>query len=351
MTRKPQIRSAPRLSVRGYAELGGPAGVETLLSVAIVSTLSFGIYLALAVIALYLHALAHQYDASARGGALRSPVLLGIVALFLTITAHWVLTIVGVYSAFRQTAVPPALAFYQDPLPPVALVRNLFLFLSWSIGDLLIIQRLWTVWKHNRLVVVFPACTWLGLTASGIGKNVVSSLHYLEPTEIFPIVHGWFTSELVFTLCVLRQVDDKSTTVYCTAFFGFRIWNNQQRMNSVGGPRGTLMGLLANIVESAAIYTAWVIINVVSYQAQSSVNFWVFESSAGVVGAVNMLIYVRVGLEWVQRSHDRLVSTRLQSQQTGSTVTGDATAEGGNRDTELKGLRFHIVDPVSSVDI
>ncbi|KAJ6541192.1 hypothetical protein DFH09DRAFT_1174726 [Mycena vulgaris] len=330
------------LSARGYvyADLGGPAGVETLLSIAIVSTLSFGIYVVLAVIALYLHTLAHQNDASARGGGLRSPVLLGTVALFLTITAHWVLTIVGVYSAFRQTAVPPALAFYEDPVPPVALVRNVFLWLSWCIGDLLIIQRLWTIWTHNRLVVVFPLCTWLGLTVTGIGGNVISSLHYLEPTKIFPTVHVWFTSELVFTLC---------TTVYCTAFFVFRIWNNQRQMTSVGDPRGTLMGLLANIVESAAIYTAWFIITIVSFQVQSLANFWVLESSAGVVGVVNMLIYVRVGLGWAQGSHDRSVSTQFQSQRTGSAMTGDAFAEGGNRDTEPK--RFHIVDPAISVDI
>ncbi|KAJ6596230.1 hypothetical protein DFH09DRAFT_129074 [Mycena vulgaris] len=322
-----------------YTDLAGPQGMQTLLSVCTVSTLFYGIYLVLAVISVYLHSIRRAHEAEFNPGRavrmLRNPVLLGTIALFVVITVHWILTVVAVYSAVAQTVILPALQFYADPLPPVALARNLFLRASWMVGDLLIVRfrprcpragrssdlaniisvdstdpevqvhRLWTVWHHSWLVVAFPILTWLGLTASGIGTNVVSSLHFLEPNKIFPLVHGWFMSELVFTLC---------TTLYCTVMLAFRIWRKNSELRELGGRSGTLMTVLANIVESAVIHTIWIVLNFVAYQIRSPINFWVFESSAAVVGIVNMLIYVRVGLGWTVTSHiGRLPTTRFLS--------------------------------------
>ncbi|KAJ6609467.1 hypothetical protein B0H10DRAFT_2063971 [Mycena sp. CBHHK59/15] len=326
----PDMHGSSSLSPRGYSDLGGSGGIRTLLTVSVMSTLFYGIYFVLAVIALYLHILRYERDGGSTNGSrsvLRSPVFLGTLSLFITITIHWVMTLIEVYAAFLQTNMPPAFAFYADPLSSQQLVRNLFLRLSWIIGDLLLIHRLWTVWSHSKLVIIFPLCTWIGLIASGIGTNVVSSLRYLEVSKIFPLVHGWFTSELVFTLC---------TTVYCTAMLSFRIWSKHKKVQSLGGGgSGKLMIVLANIVESAALYTSWIIFNFVAYQTRSSTNFWVFESEPSVVGIANMLIYVRVGLGWTQNSHvDRLPTTRLAF--TLRSNTGNQLDDSLNA-TEMKG--------------
>ncbi|KAJ7480237.1 hypothetical protein B0H11DRAFT_1245321 [Mycena galericulata] len=283
--------AASRLSAPGYPQVGGAAGIQTLLSATVVSTLFYGVYFVLFVIAVYLHSLARRGQHTSAASVLRSPVFIGIISLFVTITAHWVMTIIAVYNAFQTSPDSPLFTFYEDPLPPIALVRDLFLLLSWSIGDLIIIHRLWTVWSHNKFVIIFPLCTWLGLTASGIGQGVVSSLHSLNLTEIFPVVRGWFTSQLVFTLC---------TTVYCTVFFTYRTCRDHQNLEVAGSGNSALMTILANVVESALIYTVWVLIAVVTYQMRATANIWVFESSAAGVGVVNMLIYVRVGLGWAQ---------------------------------------------------
>ncbi|KAJ7513246.1 hypothetical protein B0H11DRAFT_2182455 [Mycena galericulata] len=231
-----------------YTDLGGPEGLHTLLDISIVSTLFYGIYFVLFVVALYLYAVRHAHDAGANA------VFVGTVALFVIITIHWALTIASIYSALAQTVVPPALQFYVDPIPPIDIARNLFLLAAWVVGNLLIIHRLSTVWQNNSLVVAFPVITWLGLTASGIAENIIRSLHFIDPAKIFPIVHGWFTAELTFTLYT--------------------------------------QGVLVNIVESAAIYSAWIIFDVSAYLTRSRINYWVFESSATVVGIVNMLIYM-----------------------------------------------------------
>jgi len=324
-----------------YNALGGPEGIQILFSVGMVSTLFYGMYLVLAVMALYLSGLRAGRDAGPNDSGsrkmMRSPVFVGTIALFIVITAHWVLTLVAIYDATGQTAVPPALQFYADPLPPIALARNLFLLAAWIFGDLLIVHRLWTVWHHNRLIILFPAITWLGLTASGIGQNVVSSLHFLNPAEIFPIVHGWFTSELAFTL---------ATTVYCTAMFSYRLWSKHRQLKELGGGGGSgwLMGVLANTVESAAIYTIWITLDMAAYQTRSMINFWVFESSAAVVGIVNMLIYVRVGLGWTVTSHvGRLPTTRvvtLNGHSSGTRTAGEGMLPLDDMDSEVKSKGF-----------
>ncbi|KAJ7451469.1 hypothetical protein B0H11DRAFT_2288999 [Mycena galericulata] len=283
------MTSASRFGARGYPHLDGAAGIRTLLSVTVVSTLTYGAYFVLFVIAVYLHSLARDQHTST-ASALRSPVFIGTISLFITITTHWVMTIIAVYTAFQTSPDSPFFAFYQDPLPPVALVRNIFLLLSWSIGDLIIIHRLWVVWSRDTFVIIFPLCTWLGLIASGIGQNVVNYLYYLTPTEIFSVVRGWFTSQLVFTLC---------TTVYCTVLIAYCIYRDDH-LGAACGKRSALMTILAKIVESALICNVWTITNFVSFQTHAAANFWVFESSAAVVGVVNMLIYVRVGLGWAQ---------------------------------------------------
>ncbi|KAJ7150112.1 hypothetical protein C8R43DRAFT_1006274 [Mycena crocata] len=266
----------------------GNQGVDTVLSIAVVSTLFYGMFLVVLATALYLRVLLPNgrtsYSTIARSPLL--PVLVGTVILFVTITTHWALLLVTLYSALNQTAIP-AFFFYQNSQTPAALARHLFLFLSWIIGDLLIIYRLWTVWAHNKLVIIFPVLTWIGLCVSGAGLNVVISRHDSNPLHLVPLIDGWFTSELVFTIC---------TTLYCTAMFAFRIWSSGRHLGAAGATTG-LMTILGNVVQSAALYTAWIILTFVVYKLGLTANFWAFESSPGVVGVTNMLIYVRVGLE------------------------------------------------------
>ncbi|KAJ7466614.1 hypothetical protein B0H11DRAFT_2284568 [Mycena galericulata] len=302
------MTSASRFGARGYPHLDGAAGIRTLLSVTVVSTLTYGAYFVLFVIAVYLHSLARDQHTST-ASALRSPVFIGTISLFITITTHWVMTIIAVYTAFQTSPDSPFFAFYQDPLPPVALVRNIFLLLSWSIGDLIIIHRLWIVWSRDKFVIIVPLCTWLGLIATGIGQNVDSYLHYQAPTEIFSVVRGWFTSQLVLTLwCVLILFTVPVSTALGLAavvadqapvLIAYRILRDDH-LDAGGGKRSALMTTLAKIVESALMCTVWTITNFVSFQTHAAASFWVFESSAAVVGVVNMLIHVRVGLGWAQ---------------------------------------------------
>lgn len=61
-------------------------GIETLLSVTVASTILYGVYLVLFVIAVYLHSLALRDHHTSTTRVLRSPVFIGTVALFVTIT-------------------------------------------------------------------------------------------------------------------------------------------------------------------------------------------------------------------------------------------------------------------------
>ncbi|KAI0916097.1 hypothetical protein AcW1_010043 [Taiwanofungus camphoratus] len=213
----------------------------------------------------------------------------------MTITAHWILGVYRLFQAFVnfQGGTHP-LTFYSDMSNPTEVVQTGLLMVTLVIDDAMIIYRLWIIWCYNKLVVVFPLCTLVGLAVCGGGVTYQQSR--LHPGEdIFMSAAGrWITSNCIFTLC---------TNLYSTSMIVWRVWCANAAIRKYGG--GNLMGILAILVESAALYTAWTVFFFVSYESHSNLQLISSETYSAVAGIAFMLINVRVGMGWALKAHEQ----------------------------------------------
>ncbi|PBL02837.1 hypothetical protein ARMGADRAFT_1006162 [Armillaria gallica] len=224
---------------------------------------------------------------------IQRPMFIGAVGLFITITAHWICTIIRLFDAFVTfEGGKQPLEFYANLSHITEVVKTGFLMASLVIGDSMIIYRLWVVWGFNYYVIIFPLLTLAGLTVCGIGITYQFT-QYFPGLDVFASEAGrWITSDCVFTLL---------TNIYSSTMIAWYIWNTHRKSaTAIGG--ASLLSVLAMFIESAAIYTSWTIFFTASYQSKSNLQFTAVDNWAEVAGIAFSLINVRVGLGWAQKA-------------------------------------------------
>ncbi|KAJ7094322.1 hypothetical protein C8R44DRAFT_718434 [Mycena epipterygia] len=261
--------------------------ISSALATVVIETFFYGIYLVLFFTSLYLLLTVQSRGLRRERSIWLSPILWGGEVLFIAVTGHWILTIDRLFLAFvvvDHGSNP--LTFYGDYSQATQVAQTSFLVASLTVVDVLFVHRLYTVWGHNRYVMIFPTITVLGLIVGGIGLAWDFSQFSELATGWDDSSNGWIIADCVFTV---------STNVYCTAFIAWRLWRVQSILKPAGGR--TLQSVLAIIVESAALSATWAIFFITAYAVASNLRFLI-DVTPAIVGSTNMLIYVRVGLGW-----------------------------------------------------
>ncbi|KAF9064241.1 hypothetical protein BDP27DRAFT_1426089 [Rhodocollybia butyracea] len=95
----------------------------------------------------------------------RSPMVLGSIGIFASVTAHWIITFIRLFEAFvtRLDNPQPYLAALAQP---TYIVKTGFLCASLLIADVLVIYRLWIIIDKQLYIVLFPMSTCFGLLES-----------------------------------------------------------------------------------------------------------------------------------------------------------------------------------------
>ncbi|KAJ7454157.1 hypothetical protein FB451DRAFT_1280323 [Mycena latifolia] len=262
----------------------GPSLVAVNMATVVLEGFLYGIFLVLFATNLYIRTTryARPRQFVSRGALWWNPIVISTLAIFVTCTAHWILTIQAFFQAFLNATDPTApLLFYLDSARPIEVARISLTVITLLIGDALIIHRLWLIWNREFRVVALPVLTWLGILVCGIFVVYAFSESSVRNNK-FLFTANWVLS--VFT------------NVYCTGVMTWRIWTTSREMGNIDG--GLLLSILVILVESAAIWTAWAIFFAVTYQAGSTVSALVTDLSGPFIGLVNMLIHLRVGLGW-----------------------------------------------------
>ncbi|KAJ7150066.1 hypothetical protein C8R43DRAFT_951620 [Mycena crocata] len=265
--------------------------VSSVLATVALESVFFGIYLIVSATALYLIV---KRRAESGSGHRRYAVLVGICSLFLVVAGHWMTTIYRFFFAFVSFAAGGAdpMLFYSDWAQPTEVLQTAFLMASLAIMDALIVHRLWIIWGYSKKVVIFPLCSLLGLLISGVGVTYEFAQYAAQDAVWAIVADHWIIANCVFTLL---------TNFYCTGFMAYRIWRTDRIIRPLGGP--TIMSILRIMVESTALSAAWCIFFIVAYGAQSNLRFLV-DISPSVVGALNMLVYMRTGMGWNTAKQD-----------------------------------------------
>ncbi|KAJ7898641.1 hypothetical protein B0H14DRAFT_3124371 [Mycena olivaceomarginata] len=227
----------------------------------------------------------------------RSAIFVSGLVLFIAVTGNWILTVVRPFIGFvvflDGTAAP---AFFDDNSQITTTIQNGFVVVAILVSDGIIIYRLWIVWSRNKIVIILPILTLLGL-ASECFRNPMNQIFQLPFRVAFILtlqmtIHiddiaedKGLTPGLIFTL---------TTNIYSTGFISWKIRQITKTSSPVGG--SNLRDFLSIIIESALIYTIWTIFYIIVHQINSNLQFVAVILLPAVAGISNALIQARIGM-------------------------------------------------------
>ncbi|KAJ7830638.1 hypothetical protein B0H14DRAFT_2593185 [Mycena olivaceomarginata] len=262
--------------------------ISVIILSVIVESFLYGIFVVSFFGALYLR-LSNHRDHSGRGSRTKGfwgPITVPTIATFATCTAAF-------GSSGDSSA---ALEFYLQPSQPLVVIQSVLVILTNLIGDAIIIQRLWFIWNRGLPVIVVPILSWLGvITSHKFASFGVCSVIPLNP--ISPGNKYLLQATLRATDCFMGSQDDD------IVFIAWKIWRTNCATEAIGG--GLLMYVLAILIESAAIWAygllgllVWAVFFAVTTQTGSSLQILAIGIAPPIIGLVDTLIYLRVGLGW-----------------------------------------------------
>ncbi|KAF8202671.1 hypothetical protein K438DRAFT_1820593 [Mycena galopus ATCC 62051] len=236
-------------------------------------------------------------------------VFLALVALFLTVTAHWINSIYTLYHAFIHLGGGfEAEVFYVTISVPPELVHQSLAELATIIADCLMIHRLYVVYSQDLRVIVFVICVEILQIVSGIHAIVNLSR---EALNFYATSNSWVTTALGSSLVMSRSI--RSLTGNARA---------GKRLNRV----------LAVIVESAVLQTIMTVATLVLFQI-GLLQQGIFEALTPVVFGISvLLIHLRAGLGWTTEG-----TSALGSAPTEMTVSLSTPRQQGEQQSDLEG--------------
>ncbi|KAJ7885631.1 hypothetical protein B0H13DRAFT_2343135 [Mycena leptocephala] len=176
------------------------------------------------------------------------------MAIFVTCSAHWILTVIHFFRGFLGTPdIGSTHEYFAHDQTMTQVIRS-------ALGDITLL----------------------------IGDAVIC------PDS--PIVADMESEFACYNLACPFVAWNARTSVYSTAFITWKVWTTSRAVKDIGA--GPLMSVLAILVESAAIWTAWVIFFAVSYQTGSILQYLTAQLTPPIIGLFNMFIHLRVGLGW-----------------------------------------------------
>ncbi|KAJ7318520.1 hypothetical protein DFH08DRAFT_819798 [Mycena albidolilacea] len=138
--------------------------------------------------------------------------------------------------------------------------------------------------SNIQVVLKIPVFSALRNTFSSVGVTYEFS-RYAPGDEVWPVVADhWIIADCAFTILLILP-----------GFMAYRLWRTDRIIRPLGGP--TIMSVLRIIIESTALSAGWCIFFIAAYSAQSNLRFLV-DITPSVVGALNMLVYMRTGMGW-----------------------------------------------------
>ncbi|KAJ7738739.1 hypothetical protein B0H16DRAFT_1569650 [Mycena metata] len=254
----------------------------------VLETLFYGAYVVLATSAVYLTVTRKKGRTAVSSSKMISGVALLSVALFGTVTAHWILNVARLFLAFHNLDDPlgPRI-FYADLSHATEVTKYGFLVAALFIGDLFLIHRTWAIWGFCTRIIIFPTLTLVGFTTFGVGLTYQLSTYNSTDNIFKSEFRRWTTGICFFSL---------STTAYTTAFVWYKLWETTRTLKELGIPG--LASIIRIFVDSAALLCAWGLFHVISYQCGSNLQFIAVDCTPVLVGISNILIHLRLHFDF-----------------------------------------------------
>ncbi|KAJ7447970.1 hypothetical protein FB451DRAFT_1533620 [Mycena latifolia] len=242
-----------------------------------VGSLLYGIYLNLFLTSIYI-LVKRSRDAHATPLYRSVMFVLGCV-LFVTVTAEWIILVIMNFQGFItfEGGTAPQ-EYFANSRSGIQAGLWGTASLSMILNDFMMIYHLWIVWNGNKFVLVLPILTWIGLIVTATMSSVAAWGNTITTAIVI------FIPMFAFIFI---------TNFYCTGFIVWKIWRITRICNPENGTN--LNDFLAMVVESSALYTAWILFLVAVQEDSSPMQYVAFGIHPMVAGMANALLQARIG--------------------------------------------------------
>ncbi|PBK70616.1 hypothetical protein ARMSODRAFT_87963 [Armillaria solidipes] len=202
------------------------------------------------------------------------------VTLFLLINLRCMTTIIR--TLYGITHQEPDGTINLHPLwSSWSLVENSAWVLTILVADAFLIYRTFIVWMNRCTVVFVP----LLLFAADAGTGIYLLVILAKSTTT---LHRQLNANRYFGIMTLV------VNIVCTALISYRIWTVRRNVSGTRLGADPLTGVIALVVESAAVYTVLLICLIITLGLGSFIYYVLFDIQAAVVGIVFSMIIIRV---------------------------------------------------------
>jgi hypothetical protein len=240
----------------------------------------YGLYIPLFFICVYI------LVAPSKRKPINVPMLAYTCIMFSLATAH---IGIGVRRLLKGFFIPggDSLKYFTDLSQPLNLAGDFIYVTNHVIGDSLIAYRLYIVWSRKKSIVVLPCLLFLATAA--LGYYSISGLVNSKPGDLAYGSRVATPAKIGYGLSLLENI-------IATSLIAARIIYTTRRSSAALPHKHSYYGILAVVVESAALYTIISMTYVGIYASKSNAQYIIFTCMCQVVGIVPTLIIVRIGL-------------------------------------------------------
>ncbi|OCH86138.1 hypothetical protein OBBRIDRAFT_783706 [Obba rivulosa] len=218
-----------------------------------------------------------------------APMFVTAVIIFVLVTMHLVVDLIRAMQAFVDNTVQPnaPLLYFAHVNTPLNMIKTSVYVAVTLVSDALIVYRTFAVWRRSFFFVMTPCILFLAdiamsawatwsLTQVKFGDNVLLADVTLRAKYFYAI-----------TLAL---------NLMCTLLISYRIWSIQGGVGgAVSGAR--LSRVIQILIESAASYSALLIVLITASATGTPALFIVLNSTSPVIGIVFSSVIVRVSLD------------------------------------------------------
>ncbi|KAI0342301.1 hypothetical protein BDW22DRAFT_1357621 [Trametopsis cervina] len=215
-----------------------------------------------------------------------TPMACAIVIMWCMGTVHVGIDICRILEAFVESPLGPKVYLAQISTN-LYVVRSSAYMVQTLTGDGFVLYRLYLVWGGDKYVFYPMLVVFLGDIAAAGGA--IHRIAFATAGTVIFQAKAWITAFYVLTL-VSHSI--------CTFLLGWRIWSvhRQTAKITVGISDVSLMTAAIIVVESGAIYSLSLVIQLTLFLCGTFAQYIMIDSTTQLVGIVFSLVIVRVGL-------------------------------------------------------
>lgn len=247
---------------------------EATLIAMILNAIFFGIYTAVFIVTFYM------ILKDLQKGIARSVILSTSIAMYTIAVVFFIASAIRMKIGFIDES-SLAFTYFENTHNPFYLIRDVLLVIQTLLGDGFLIFRLYVIWGDWRLLSVVALC-WFGVAVTGSGAlRAMAS----DSGSVY-LTLNWTCAFFAMTF---------ATNALCTLLISLRLWYlDRQTPVLVFSRQLRLKSVAGMILESGAIYSAFMLATLGTFLASSWAQYIVCDTVIHVIGIVFSVIIIRV---------------------------------------------------------